>query len=241
MICSTTTPADLGQLVGAGRGRNVDHLVDAILELLKGQRTVVERAGQAEAVVDQRLLARAVAVIHAVQLRHGLVAFVDEHERIVRQIIEQRGRRLAGQPAGKMARVVLDAVAVADLLDHFEIEHGALLQPLRFDAACPASPVRLCHHCSSFSMLRMALLAWSRRTSRSASWDRWAGADRSACTWPSSGSICDRLRSRRPTARCGRRSRRRWGRPRSRRRARGTCRGGNRRRCARRGSRPAAR
>ncbi len=63
----------------------------------------------------------------------GLVAFVDEHQRIVRQIIEQRGRRFARQPSGKMPRIILDAVAVADLLHHFEIEHGALVQPLRLD------------------------------------------------------------------------------------------------------------
>ena len=71
MICSTTTPADLRELVGAGRGGDVDDLVDAVLELFELERAVVERRGQAEAVVDEVLLARAVAVPHAVELRDG--------------------------------------------------------------------------------------------------------------------------------------------------------------------------
>jgi hypothetical protein len=74
----------------------------AVLELLEGQWPVVHRARQAEAEVDQRLLAGAVAVIHALQLRHGLMALVQEDQRIVRQVIEQRRRRLSGQPAGEM-------------------------------------------------------------------------------------------------------------------------------------------
>ena len=71
--------------------------------------------------------------IHAVKLRDGLVRFVDEHQEVAREIIEQRGRRLAGQTSGEVARVVFDAVAVAHGLDHFEIEHRALVNSLRFD------------------------------------------------------------------------------------------------------------
>src|ERR1039458_8531824 len=33
---------------------------------------------------------------------------------------------------GKVARVVFDAVTVADLLHHFQVEHGALVQALGF-------------------------------------------------------------------------------------------------------------
>ena len=46
------------------------------------------------------------------------------------QVIEQRRRRLAGRASGQMARVVLDAVAVADLADHLEVEHRPLVQAL---------------------------------------------------------------------------------------------------------------
>ena len=58
------------QLVRPGRRRNVEHLPGAVLEFLEIQRAVVERRGHAEAVVHKRLLARAVAVIHGVELRN---------------------------------------------------------------------------------------------------------------------------------------------------------------------------
>ena len=62
------------------------------------------------------------------------MALVEEHHRVVGQVIEEGGRGLAGQAAREMPRVILDAVAVADLLDHFEIEHGALPDALGLDA-----------------------------------------------------------------------------------------------------------
>jgi hypothetical protein len=66
--------------VGAGRGADVDHLVEVILEFGEGERAVVEGAGQAEAVVDQHLLAGAVAVVHAAHLGNGHVALVDDQQ-----------------------------------------------------------------------------------------------------------------------------------------------------------------
>ena len=169
----------LGEFVGAGRGGDVDQLVDAVFEFLEGERPVVERARHAETVGHQHFFARAVAVIHAVQLRDGLVAFIEKHDGIVGQVIEQGGRRFARQAAGEVAGVVLDAVAVADLLHHFEIEHGALLQALRFDEFAlflefPAPPLQLVADAVHGAPL------WFRPTSRSASWDRSAGAGRSA-------------------------------------------------------------
>ena len=88
---------------------------DALLPLLEVQRPVVERRRQPEAVRDQHFLARPVAVVHAADLRHGLVALVDDDQRVVGQVVEQRRRRLARRAAGQVPRVVLDAVAVADL------------------------------------------------------------------------------------------------------------------------------
>ena len=83
------------------------------------------------------------------------MAFIDEQQCIVRQVIEQRRRRFARKTARKMPRIIFNAVAIADLLDHFQIEHGALIQPLRFDQLALLSS-SLCHHCSSFSMLCIA-------------------------------------------------------------------------------------
>ena len=164
-----------GELIGTGRGRDIDHLVHAILELFESERTVVEGAGQAEAVIHQHLFARPVAMIHALQLRDGLMAFVDEDQVIVGQIIEQRGRRFAGQASGEMARIVFDAVAVADLPDHFQIEHGALVEALRFDQLAALfqlllPPLELASRCCA------APARESPASLRNAFWDRWAGA-----------------------------------------------------------------
>ena len=125
--------AGLVQLVRTGRGRDVDQLRHARFPLLEVQRPVVERRRQPEPVVDEHFLARSIAGKHPAHLRHGLMAFVDDDQRVARQVVEQRRRRLAGAAAGQMARVVLDAVAVADLANHLEIEHRALVQPLRFE------------------------------------------------------------------------------------------------------------
>ena len=92
--CSTTWPACLLLVVG-GRRRHEDRLRQQPLELLEAQRPVVERRRQPEAVVDEVLLARAVALVHAADLRDRHVALVDEHERVARQVVDQRRRRLA--------------------------------------------------------------------------------------------------------------------------------------------------
>jgi hypothetical protein len=102
-----------------------------LLELLELQRPVVQRAGQAKAVFHQRGLARAVAVVHAAELADQHVALVQEHQRVAGQVVHQRGRRLARLRAAEVARVVLDALAVAHLLQHLQVEARALLHALR--------------------------------------------------------------------------------------------------------------
>ena len=131
-------------------------------------------------------------MIHALQLRNRLVAFVDEHQRVMRQIIEQRGRRLARQASGEMARIILDAVAIADLADHLQVEHGALPQALRldplallFEFAFP--PVQLVLRCCA------APGRASPASSHSASSDRWAAAGKSASLGPSADRSAQRL------------------------------------------------
>ena len=125
----------LGEFVGAGGGGDVDDLAGAGLELVEFEGAVVHGGGQAESVVDEVLLAAAVAVPHAVELGDGDVGLVDEEEVVAGEVVEQGGRGLAGETAGEVAGVVLDAVAVADGLDHFEVEAGALVDALRLDEA----------------------------------------------------------------------------------------------------------
>ena len=119
--------------VGSRRRGHEDRLGGEAFELVEAQRPVVERRREPESVLDQRFLARAVAAVHAPELRHGDVALVDEQERVGRKVVEQGRRRLAGAAAREEARVVLDPLAVADLGHHLQVEPGALLQTLRLD------------------------------------------------------------------------------------------------------------
>ena len=118
------------QLVGAGGGGDVDDLVHLLLELVELQRAVVVGGGQAEAVVHQRLLAGEVAVVHGADLGDGHVALVHQDQQVLGEVVQQRERRLAALTAVEVAGVVLDAVAVADLPQHFDVVARALLQAL---------------------------------------------------------------------------------------------------------------
>ena len=119
-------------LVGPGRGGDVDGLRDALLKFMELQGTVVERRRQAEAVVHQRALAGGVAVVHGAYLRDGGVRFVDEEDEVLGKVIQQRERRFPGRAAVEVAGIVLDAGAVADLAQHFDVVARALFKALRF-------------------------------------------------------------------------------------------------------------
>ncbi len=121
------------QLVRPRRGGHEDHLADAGLPFFEVERPVVERRRQPEPVGHQHFLARSIAVVHAADLRHRLMALVDDEERVLRQVIEQRRRRLARGAAGQVPRIILDPVAVANLPNHLEVEHRPLVQPLRLE------------------------------------------------------------------------------------------------------------
>ena len=82
--------------------------------------------------LDEPRLAGPVSVLHRSDLRNGLMALVDEQQRVVRQVIEQGRRRLARFAIRKMAGVVLDPVAVADLAHHLDVELRPLAEPLGF-------------------------------------------------------------------------------------------------------------
>src|SRR5579883_402451 len=47
----------MGKLVGSGRRRDKDYLINVPLELFEHKRSVIERRRQTEAIVDQHLLA----------------------------------------------------------------------------------------------------------------------------------------------------------------------------------------
>ena len=203
--------ARLLELAVAGRRRDVDALRRARLPLLEAQRPVVERRRQPEAELDERLLARAVAAEHPADLRHADVALVDHHQQVLREVVEERVGRLAGGAAVEPARVVLDAVAEAHLLEHLEVVERALLEPLRLEQL--ALPAEL-----GEPLLQLAADALDRARAASARSRRsgWPGrasrASGAQITLPRSGSISaiasisspkNSMRSARSSSYCG--------------------------------------
>src|SRR5690606_19422571 len=100
--------ARLVKLVVARRRAHEDRSLDDLLPLVESHRPVVERGRQAEAMFDEGLLARAIAVVHAADLRNRDMRLVHDDEEIVGKVIEKVVRTLARLPAGEMSRVVLD-------------------------------------------------------------------------------------------------------------------------------------
>ena len=56
---------------------DVDRLAHTCLKLLEGERAIVERTRQAEAEVDEDLLARTIVLVHADDLRNAHVTLID--------------------------------------------------------------------------------------------------------------------------------------------------------------------
>ena len=130
------------ELIVAGRSGDEERVFQHRLELVPFQRPVVEARRQAEAVRDEYLLARAVAVVHAAHLRQRHVRFVYEKERVLREEVEQRARRVASLASVEIARIVLDARAVADLEQHFKVVLRAHTQPFFFEIFALAREAR---------------------------------------------------------------------------------------------------
>ena len=126
-------PAGFFQLKFSRRGGDENHLVPHLLEFLELQRPIVQGAGQAEPVLDQHLLALPVAVVHRPKLRQRHVRFVDDQQKILGEVIDQRVRLLAGLAAIQMPAVILDPAAIADLQNHFQIVFRPGEQPLGFE------------------------------------------------------------------------------------------------------------
>ncbi len=83
--------------------------------------------------LDEGVLARAVALELPVELRDRDVRLVEHSEPVVGEVVEQRVRRLVPNPGIEMHRIVLDARARPDFPQHLEVVARAHPQPLRFE------------------------------------------------------------------------------------------------------------
>lgn len=58
------------------------------------------------------------------------MGLVHEDQEVVGEVVEQGRRRVSRGALGEVTRVVLDAGAAPHLFEHFDVEHGALLESL---------------------------------------------------------------------------------------------------------------
>ena len=72
-----------------------------------------------------------IALVHGTNLRDRHVRLINNQQEIIREIIQQTVRGTAGGTTINMARVVLNAIAEAHLLHHFQVVGGAHAQTLR--------------------------------------------------------------------------------------------------------------
>ena len=102
----TSSPSHGGgrKFLGAQPVNQVVQILHALDELLEAQRAVVPGRGQAEAVLDQHVLAGAVAGVLPVQLGDGHVALVDDAEVVLGEEVQQRVRRLPRGTAVEVSR-----------------------------------------------------------------------------------------------------------------------------------------
>ena len=121
------------QFVRPRRGRQEHHLAHPLHDLVEPERPVVGCRRQAEAVLDEGALAAAVARVLPVQLRNGDVRLVDHREEVVGKVVQQREGRLSRAAPIEVRRVVLDAVAVAQFLQHLQVVGGAHPEALRLE------------------------------------------------------------------------------------------------------------
>ena len=133
MTCSTKTPraSFISQWLGVADTAMVCGRMASHSSKRKGRLSMQEgrRKPYSASVALRRKSPR-----NAAELRDGDVALVDKDERVVRHVFEQSRRRLARLAAGEIARIVLDA-AGAGGFHHFQVEHRALFEALRFQQA----------------------------------------------------------------------------------------------------------
>lgn len=98
-----------------------DGLIELGLDLFKFQRAVVKGRRQPEAIFHQCFFTGIVAAVHSPHLRQRNMALVDKQQKILREIVQQRGGHTAWRPAGQHGRIVLDALAHPHFIEHLDI------------------------------------------------------------------------------------------------------------------------
>ena len=128
-------------------GGAIDRLMDAFGEFLEPERPVIRRGGEAEAIFDEHFLTRLVAVVHAAHLRQRHMRFVHDEQVILWEEVHERIGRFARRASVEIARIVFNAGAGTDLLQHLDVVGCALQNAFRLQQlALRAESLRLGEH-----------------------------------------------------------------------------------------------
>ena len=130
MTCSASC-RDLAASSSPGVAETKIDPVQQGLELVVDQRPVVQRRGEAEPVLHEGKLAGPVPFVHPPHLGQGDVRFVDESKELLGKEVQEHRRPLPFLPAAQVTGIVLDARAVAHLLQHLQVVFRARLDPFR--------------------------------------------------------------------------------------------------------------
>ena len=98
----------LGELIFGRRRADIEDAWGEVIELLELQRSIVQRSGQAEAILHEARLTRAVTAVHRMDLWHGHVALVDDEEEVIREVVEEAEGALTRLATIEVTGVVLD-------------------------------------------------------------------------------------------------------------------------------------
>jgi hypothetical protein len=123
-------------LVARGR-RHVDRLSKALLELLGGERSIVDGGRKSKSVFDEIVFPGAIAAVHPAELRHRHMTFVDEDDEVFGEVVDERRRRKPRTASVEMTTVVLDSGTVPEFRQKFEVEPRAHFETLRFEEFAP--------------------------------------------------------------------------------------------------------
>ena len=107
------------------------------VKLVKGEGAVIKRRRKTEAVVDQSFLTGSVSGVHTSDLRQRNVRFIDHQQEIIGHEVQQSERNGSGRTSGEDAGIILYSRAEANLLQHFDIILGSLLDALGFNEHIP--------------------------------------------------------------------------------------------------------
>ena len=124
-------------LIISRRSRNVYHLIEFLLKLAEKQRAVVIRGRKTETVFDKAFFSCPVAAAHTSHLRHGNMAFIDEHQKVFRKVVKQSVRGRTGLSARKDTGIVLHTFAVTHRAQELHVVHRAFSDTLRLDKFAP--------------------------------------------------------------------------------------------------------